>query len=127
MWHDLSDVSKEKMFNDNHFEKFALKHAEKYKIYSISKYNGKLSVLKVHTFYVDKLVEDYKKSNIIVDVEQECIKLIVQQKDDNLFDVIVDDVVRHPDCDCFAVMRALAHYLNSYAYSYDKLMKKTTE
>lgn len=64
---------------------------------------------------------------VIADVEQECFKMQVNQKGNNLFDVVVDGVVRHPDCDALAVIRALSHYLNSYTYSYDKLMKKIVE
>ena len=67
---------------------------------------------------VDGLVKDFKMSivtNIVAEVEQGNIHLIVSQKGNNLFDVIVDGDVRHPDCDNLAVMRAMAHYLNSYA------------
>lgn len=83
----------------------------------------------VHEKNAENLVDSFRNSTIMViaDVEQECFKMQVNQKGNYLFDVVVDGVVRHPDCDALAVIRALSHYLNSYTYSYDKLMKKIVE
>lgn len=122
MWHDLNDVAQQHDFNKTVFINFAMENHDKYGIVSSI---GSLGInAAVNNWHVDALVKDFKMSivtNIVAEVEQENIHLIVSQKGNNLFDVIVDGDVRHPDCDNLAVMRAMAHYLNSYAYKASKL------
>lgn len=127
MWKYVNEIALENNLDGKKFLEFSIEHQETFDVIVVNTLSGINARLKEKNIpCLLKAFEDFMNVEI-VEIEQNCINLIVKQKVNGNFDVIVDDVVRHPDCDCFAVMRALAHYLNSYAYSYDKFMKKTTE
>ena len=59
----------------------------------------------------------------VVDVEMNGEPLRVEKLNNNLYNVVVADVIRHPEVDAEGVMRALANYIHGLSYQLEK--KKT--
>lgn len=55
-------------------------------------------------------------AEIIVDIDYNEGELVVEKKDNGLYDIIVGGKIVQPNHDAEGVMRALAHYLHSTNY-----------
>lgn len=63
---------------------------------------------------------------IIVDVDMFEKPLQVIKKENGLYDVVHDGVVRHPDCKAENVMSALGHYIHSLDFHLTKATQKSS-
>jgi len=119
MWHHIKSVAEERNLSPRKLVDFALANQEKYGVFH------NIGEVLVNTFHVDKLISDFveQKDIIVSEIDNDNFKLVVMKKCNGKFDVIVDGVVRHPECDNEAVIRALAHYLNSFSYKLSKTEK----
>lgn len=59
--------------------------------------------------------------NIIIDVDADNQRIQVVRNEDNTYNVINNDVVRHPNCDAESAMRALGFYINGLGHKLQKL------
>ncbi len=61
--------------------------------------------------------------NVIVDVETAFGTILVQkQENGELYDVFVDNTLKHPNCNSEAVMRALSQYMHALQHKLDKFV-----
>lgn len=123
MWHPIENVANHYNLDEQKLADFAMENHDKYGI--VSEISTKTRAIFVNTWNVDKLVADFIAQNTVKvsEIDNVNFKLYVMKKHNEMFDVIVDGVVRHPNCDNEAVIRALTHYLDSFSYKLSKTEK----
>lgn len=67
-------------------------------------------------------------TQIIVQINfQDGSELVVNKKENQMYDITIGGKVVQPNHDAEGVMRALAHYLHSSEYQYSKIVNKYNE